>query len=178
MEGLGAVGRLAVAEGADDYEEVFFRNEFREIGLGHVEDRGGETAFAGLFGGFFGEAFGGAGLRAEEDGEGREWRGRGSASGLAGYAGGAGEHAGEKAVEPGALLRTEGRGFGEERDRRSKISFARTLASAATRPRYGAARVIACPLRERIHGMTSGCALGPKWPRALAKGTPKRRWAA
>jgi hypothetical protein len=48
VEGLCVVGRFAVAVGARDDEEIFFAGEFPGIGLGYLEDGGGEGAPAGL----------------------------------------------------------------------------------------------------------------------------------
>ena len=83
MEGLGAVGGLAVAVGADEDEDVSLGGEAGEVALGHVEDSGSECTLGRGLGGFFGEALGGAGLRAEENGEGCERCRGGSANELA-----------------------------------------------------------------------------------------------
>ena len=116
VEGLGVVGRLTVAVGAGDDEEVLLGGEASEVDLREIDDGGGEVASAGLLGGAFGEAFGGAGLRAEDDRERRQRRrGRRTRRGRR-WGRGAGEETGEKAVEPGALLGAEGRGFRDERD--------------------------------------------------------------
>ena len=72
VERLGVVGRFAFAVGARDHEHVFFRGEFGGVGLRHVENRRGKTAFAGFFRGFFGESLRRAGLRSEKNGERRQ----------------------------------------------------------------------------------------------------------
>ena len=114
VQGLGVVRRFAVAVGAGDDQDVLLGGQFGDVGLRHVEDGGGEAALAGFLGGFLGQTLGGAGLRAEEDGQGlqggrlgaerRRLRGRGAR-----------EDAGEETVEPGALFGREGRGVGNER---------------------------------------------------------------
>jgi len=85
--------------------------------LRHVDDGGGEVAFAGLLGGALGEIFSGAGLRAEKNRERHERVGGGTAGALRrGIDRAAREQAGEVTVEPRALLGGERRGFGNDGD--------------------------------------------------------------
>src|SRR5690606_30214700 len=113
VQGLGVVRRFAVAVGAGGGEHVVGGGGVLGGGCGHGEEGGGEAALAGFLGGLFGEALGGAGLGAPEDGERGELGG-----GRCGTGGGGGttaaKHAGEEAVEPGALLGGEGGGVGNE----------------------------------------------------------------
>src|SRR5205085_1638258 len=65
VKSLGVVRRFAVAVGARDDEQIFFRRERSRRRLSHVDDRGREATFAGFLRGFFREAFSGAGLGTE-----------------------------------------------------------------------------------------------------------------
>jgi len=106
----GVVGRLAIAIGAGDDEEIALGRESGEVAGAQFPDGRGKTALACLFGDLFGQVFGVAGLGAEQDGERLQWFGCGAGSGVG--QGDVGEEAGQEAVEPGPLLRGEGCAFG------------------------------------------------------------------
>ena len=118
-KGLRVVGRVAVAVGAGDDEDVFLLGQIDGFILRHVHELGRKAALRRFLRRLFRQPLGGAGLAAVQ--EHQRLGGRGGCGGetvhRAGGEGGVGEKSGEVAVEPEALFRGERGVVWNERNR-------------------------------------------------------------